>query len=114
MIIILPNQICKCGSKEITQGCQHHDSHGEFHSKQWWLEHPDEVKPNIQKAVWVADPTSYKCKCGYSFSFEECEHIAELQKTLFKGPLIVENTVGVCIINPKALNNIMISEGSFK
>jgi len=34
MIIIFPKPICKCGSKEISQGCQHHDLYGEFHTKQ--------------------------------------------------------------------------------
>lgn len=109
MIIIFPKPVCKCGSNEISQGCQYHDSYGEFHTKQWWLEHPSEIRASIQKSVGVADPTNYKCKCGYVFSFEECEHIAELYKTLFKGPLVVEEAPGLCIINPKALKHVRIS-----
>lgn len=65
MIIVLLKPVCKCGSNEVLQGCQSHDSNGEFHTKKWWEQHPNVKRPNIQMMVAVSDPTDCKCsKCG--------------------------------------------------
>lgn len=110
MIFVLQQTVCKCGSNEVSQGCQYHDSDGEFHTKQWWLEHPDEIRPSVQKAFWVADPTNCTCaKCGYKFSFQECETLAPEMEINLNSGLIVKEHVGAMVINPKALEHVRIS-----
>lgn len=110
MIIVLNDTVCKCGSKEIIQGCEYHDTTGEWHTKQWWEEHPEEVKPTIQKLLAVFDPTNFTCaKCGHIFSYNDCKNINNIVNDTFRSiPLITEEP-GICVFNSKALTKLKLT-----
>lgn len=105
--------ICPCGSDDVYQGCQHHDDNDEWHTKQWWDEHPDQKPPGTQMLLYVSDPTNWTCnKCGYQFSLDEIENIIEpLRKEWVRkwseAGMPIKEEIGMAVINPRGIRNLM-------
>lgn len=108
MIYQFKDSICPyCGNDEVIQGAQEHDNKGIWHTRQWWLDHPDKKPSPEQMNDYRSDPTNWKCsKCKYQFSIKEIDSlifdkVTEWRKEWLDAGTPITESIGIGIITSR-------------